>query len=320
MKYLLFGVAFTSLLHSTIDTTQSTVPTNVVEQSTLPRYRDAAANDAFYLPSYEGLKPTKYAPLAASLAIVPGLGHIYLGDYATAGSFLGSAAASYVFATQSHNFVAVYSGIESMQTIMIYGIYAAYRDARSFNGPANYHYPMPKDSFSDLIYAPFEWKTISKPEVWAGIFGTLAVGTALSTWAYGHIAPMSISLADVIPFTAFPIGIREEALFRGFLQPALSEIATPIGGWILSSLAFGAAHLSNAHNLPSEYRQTYYTVSIPYIAAFGAYAGWLAQKNRSLKECVAVHAWYDFTLFALEAAAMRATTNTPKHFSMAWTF
>ena len=109
-----------------------------------------------------------------------------------------------------------------------------------------------------------------------------------------------------MPFFALPVGISEEALFRGYLQSQLLEKLNPFGGILISSLAFGASHISNATLMQKEDRWRYYSFSIPLITALGAYLGWLTHKNHSLQESVAVHTLYDLVLFTGSALATKA--------------
>jgi membrane protease YdiL (CAAX protease family) len=198
-----------------------------------------------------------------------------------------------------------------------YGIYAAYRDVRLHFGNGGFLYKMPTESLADLSAAPFQMSVLKKPEVWGGFLGAFAVAIGLS-----HLtAPKKTEEARIhgaskrsslLPVVALPVGIGEEAFFRGYLQPVFSEMTNPTGGLILSSLAFGAMHIPNAWDMEKQDRRAYYKFGIPFITAFGAYFGWVAQKNQSLKEGVALHTWYDFTIFAISAAATEtATTGQP---------
>jgi membrane protease YdiL (CAAX protease family) len=255
--------------------------------------------------------PYKNAALAAGLsALFPGLGHVYIGDMKTAGCLAGGtglAMSAAAIASETDDAIYV-SGAYTAQNTWAYGIYAAYRDARKMNGSSGYSYKMPKDSLSDLVAAPFNLKILKKPEVWGGVLGALtaAVGVGfLYNYTSSHTTPPSLSARgnNVMPLMALPVGIGEEALFRGYLQPQLSEVFNPTAGIALSSLAFGAVHLINTQGMTKYERNKYCTISIPFITCFGAYFGWLAHKNSSLKESVAVHTLYDFVLFSIGALA-----------------
>jgi membrane protease YdiL (CAAX protease family) len=151
---------------------------------------------------------------------------------------------------------------------------------------------MPTENLADLAYAPFQWSVIKKPEVWAGIAATIGLAIG-ALYLSGNVEPASVIRSDM-PYLALPKAVGEEAFFRGFLQSALSEPCTPWGGIALSSVAFGAAHIRNAFDLPPDSRGGYYTFGIPLITGLGIYYGWLTYKNHSLKESVAVHTWYNF--------------------------
>lgn len=135
-----------------------------------------------------------------------------------------------------------------------------------------------------------------------------------------HIKPASTKGENYYPPVAFPIGIGEEALFRGYLQSQLSETFNPVAGIIFSSIAFGAAHIPNAQGMEPDEQRRYYTYGIPLITAFGAYFGWLTYKNRSLQESVALHSWYDFTLFALKAFTQQSAATGRPGFALAVPF
>ena len=122
------------------------------------------------------------------------------------------------------------------------------------------------------------------------------------------------------PLSAFAVGIGEEAFFRGYLQPSISEISNRKVGLVSSSLLFGAAHIPNGMSLSSRNQRKYYSTMIPFITCFGAYFGWLTQKNNSLKEAVAVHAWYDFFIFLGSSLAAGSIKDAEPSFQLNFTF
>ncbi|HSX14024.1 MAG TPA: CPBP family intramembrane glutamic endopeptidase [Chlamydiales bacterium] len=266
-------------------------------------FESGYSNQAFAKPDFS--QPNSIIPrsskspiLAATFGIVPGLGHVYLNDLKTASALAGSAGASLglYFGTneQVHS-----SGVIGLETTGFYSIYSAYRDARLQNGQLAYSYCMPTESLSDLVYAPFQWSVIKKPEVWGGIVATLGLAVS-ALYLSGRAEPASIEKFGT-PYLALPIGIGEEAFFRGFLQSALAEHCTPWGAITISSVAFGVAHIRNAFDLPAEDRRGYYTFGIPLLTGLGFYYGWLTHKNHSLKESVAAHTWYNFIVIMTSA-------------------
>ncbi len=264
------------------------------------------------LPAAQFQPPARKSPvLAATLSsLIPGLGHVYLGDMQTASSLFGSATlgVSLFFSPQLSEDTRIFSLLAS-QNIILYSAYAAYRDARTYNGSSGYTYKMPTDSLAALSYAPFKPSILKKPEVWGGVLGALALASYVTRIAYPKEARIKTPLSSggrLMPVLALPVGIGEESFFRGYLQPALSESFTPWGGIVLSSLAFAAVHIPNAQALEPEHQWRYYTFSLPLIGALGTYLGWLTYKTTSLQESVAVHTWYDLIIFTAAALASEA--------------
>lgn len=258
--------------------------------------------------------------LAVTMSLIPGLGHVYLGDLKTAGALIGSASTGYgmMYSKKTGEF-----GFRTFAYTCMYSLYAAYRDARNFNGQSNYLYEMPTDSFLDLTLAPFKWSILKKPEVWGGVLGCLALGIATVILFDDEQNPANNSHSSwnkLSPFRAFAIGVGEEALFRGYLQSQLSEIFTPLGGIAFSCLIFGATHALNGLGMELEERRNYLTFSIPFITVSSAYEGWLTYKNHSLKESVAVHAWYDFILMGIGKLAGQAVSTGCSRFAIAFAF
>lgn len=316
-KRFIFALFTSAIIHSSFANIPE-APREFFEQEAIAY----ASSEPIYTPPY------KNAALAAGLsAIFPGLGHVYIGDMKTAGFLAGGT----ILATrvsswpQSPHEISDFSAQTAYNTWM-YGIYSAYRDARIMNGGTSYSYKMPTDSLADLAYAPINPRILKKPEVWGGVLGALtaAVGVGVLahyTSSHGKAPSLSVTGRSLKPFVALPVGIGEEALFRGYLQPQLSEIFNPTASLALSSLAFGAIHLTNTRDMNKYEKRRYCTYSIPFITSLGAYFGWLAQKNGSLKECVAVHTLYDFILFGLDALGPEEASATKEHgFSMSIPF
>lgn len=256
-------------------------------------------------------RPRRNAGIAVGLsALLPGLGHAYLGEYRTACGLLGSSSL-YVgmMLLHPHNRSLWTANISLLSCNWFYGIYASYRDARVFNGVDSYCYKMPMESLSDLAMAPFQWKVLKKREVWLALLADLGLAVGLQYFLQAKNEGFSVGRSvggAVKPFTAFPIGIGEEAFFRGFLQSYAGENVGPWGGIAISSAAFGAAHIPNALSYYGEDRRDYYSAVLPFITLTGIYYGWVSYKNASLKEVVALHCWYDFAIFMASYAASRS--------------
>ena len=272
-------------------------------------------------------RPRKNAFWAATLSgLIPGLGHAYIGDYKTAGIFLGSCGVFGLGRTTLANETFQTTNLYAFQNLALYSTYAAYRDTRAYNNFEGYNYSMPNESGVELALAPFQWNVIKKPEVWGGLLGALTVACAVSTFIFSDIqyADCNINLAASnkapLPFLAFPVGLGEETYFRGYLQSLFTEFLSPWGGIALSSLCFGAMHLPNAYFMDRQTRKHYFTYSIPLITSFGAYFGWMTYKNCSLKESVAMHSWYDFTLFLLSYSLASSASIGRPNFAFSFSF
>ena len=307
---LALSTALYALPDELIDTMQEQEIATTEEVALLePEFIQNPVTSKELMPTDPIVKPSYKSPfLTTTLStLFPGLGHLYLGDYGTASALIVSAGLgnALVYEQLKRDSLNIPT-LVTVQNIWSYSLYAAYRDVRSYNGETGYSYKMPKESLYDLTLAPFRLSVLSKPAVWGGLLGTLAIASTIAYFAFPQEAYIHLSSKMEMPLMAFPIGVGEECLFRGYMQSQLSEYFSPWGGIILSSLAFGAMHIPNAQALEHEYRWRYYSFSLPFITALGTYFGWLTYKNQSLKESVALHTWYDFTLFLAGALASQA--------------
>ncbi|HSX13315.1 MAG TPA: CPBP family intramembrane glutamic endopeptidase [Chlamydiales bacterium] len=294
---------------------------------------NAIASEEFNQPSPILESNAKRPLLAASLsAIFPGLGQMYIGDMKSAGIMAGSAAGSVagIFASVEHedefNENILVPCTISYSTNLFYSVYSAYRDARFTNGITNYSFRMPTEQLRDLTYAPFQLSILKKPEVWGSIIGAVLIAKAIGYLAYPKKGEIKIAASTsplspaIMPVLSLPIAVGEESFFRGFLQSAISENLNPMAGLAISSLAFGAAHIPNAQALEKEHQWRYYSFSLPLITALGAYCGWMTQQNHSLKESVALHMWYDFILFSIDAMTTEKASIGPKQYAISIPF
>jgi membrane protease YdiL (CAAX protease family) len=266
------------------------------------------------------VKKTKSPTVAVLLSsLVPGLGHYYLGEPRVGSGLLGGALLGGASAYATRNDPSLFAtSLYTVRAVGGYGIFAAYRDAKLYNG--NPLLTMPRDDFKSLTAAPFQWSVLKKPEVWGACLGALALATTTAYFAYPEDASARIKTTYIEPLSALPIAIGEESIFRGFLQSSLGEVLPPWGAITLSSLAFGAAHIPNAQHLEQSHQWRYYTFSLPLITGLGAYMGWLTHKNHSLKESVALHAWYDFSLMFAGALASKAAIGEKTEIFHSWEF
>ena len=92
-----------------------------------------------------------------------------------------------------------------------------------------------------------------------------------------------------------PVGVGEEALFRGAIQPAMTEWLGLWPGWAATSLLFGGVHAFNFIGQEDAVSTT--LKAVPFIAVVGSFMGLTAIKTGfQLETSVAQHFWYDFLL------------------------
>lgn len=225
------------------------------------------------------------------------------------------------------------------QNLWMYSIFAAYRDARLLRRNAGYAYPVSDETIGDLLLAPVRPRVVARPWFWAGLpvlFGAaLAMTMALdgdadgrpSLWDVREInflgrrfsRPAGFALGELYWAGLFlPVGVGEEALFRGVLQPGLTESFGPWGGWALASLIFGAAHIGNFLGGSAEQARAGLW-AVPFITATGSYLGLVSMKTGyKLETSVALHFWYDFLLGT--ASFIQDPQNQPFVVRIGWAF
>ncbi|MDX2090606.1 MAG: CPBP family glutamic-type intramembrane protease [Kofleriaceae bacterium] len=267
---------------------------------------------------------------AAGLAVLcPGCGHFYLdqpdgwGYLLTTGSLIGGAYVALrdqqvsLDGPSASPKVPIGLGLAAFaQNLWFYSIFDAYRDARVARGDLGYRIPISREPLSTLASAPFRPSTLKSPWVWAGVPAMLAGGIAISYLASrGEAATTPPTIFDVDRVNVLgrnfsrgsgfalgsayfaglftSVGVGEEALFRGVIQTELEE-RWGWGGFALSSIIFGAVHITN---FTDDARTA--AIAIPTITALGATMG-LAYRARGykLEVPVAMHFWYDFLLSA----------------------
>jgi membrane protease YdiL (CAAX protease family) len=204
------------------------------------------------------------------------------------------------------------------QNLWFYGIFASYRDARLARGDEGYRYPISDEGLTRLVTAPVRPSVLRRPWFWAGL--PLAVGAAIGfsalvspsevgkgtrslsdgggVWFLGrhHGTAGGLALGETYYAGLFlPVGVGEESLFRGALQPALCESFGLWPGWATTSLVFGAVHVFNFLDQPGGLATA--ARAVPFLTAVGAYFGLTAIKTGyRLETSVALHTWYDFLI------------------------
>jgi membrane protease YdiL (CAAX protease family) len=304
-----------------------------------PAVRDAAtASRAAVAPFAK--RPKMAAGLSV---LCPGCGYLYLGQPGRAAAYLGTAAALVAsgFVVIEHSPL-VYDGTTvthdsgralplfmAAQNLWFYGIFATYRDARLARGDLGARYPVAREELPELLLAPFNPHVLESPWVWAGLPAMLSAAVGASyvisriTTTNASLAMRTLSDGGGVQFfgrrygTAagvalgstynlslyLPVGVGEEALFRGVLQSGLSE--TPLGlwgGWAVASAIFGAVHTFNFIGEENGVRTA--ALAVPYLMLTGSYLGIVFIKSDfSLRRSVALHFWYDFLLSTIDFIA-----------------
>ena len=269
--------------------------------------------------------------LAAGLSVLcPGCGHFYLRRPGVALGFLASTAALIAAGVAVQNdtpfedpgrATPLYIGAQNLWS---YSVFASYRDARLARGDYGYRYPVARETLPELVFAPFNPKVLKSPYVWAGVPALLAAASGFvylisqfdSSYSFSgdgrrtlgdpggvrffgkeYQTTTGFALGEAYFMSLFvPVGIGEEALFRGVIQAGLSETSLGLwGGWAVGSLIFGSIHALNFIGQPNGFKTT--AIAVPFITATGSYLGYVfIRKNFSLAASTAIHFWYDFAL------------------------
>ena len=272
---------------------------------------------------------------ALAWSLIPGAGHIYLGDTATGLAYAGLTAAFLAGAieVQRRNEDLGRDDDEVNVPFLLankvweYSIFTTAREALVAEGADLRALRFDDTPTAELLSAPFGRQAL-RPPVWgAALFG-IAIGALAAhdrdggrlvdverarmlgatydrdeaTALYG-VSALGISLGA---------GAAEEGMFRGLLQPYLQgQMGMRRGLWASAGL-FGAAHLvalDGGLNVEGALFAT----------GAGAYLGWLYDHDGArLAGPVAAHFWYDFallsTLWALDP------DDTPLGFDVEFSF
>ena len=180
-----------------------------------------------------------------------------------------------------------------------YNVYSAYQDARIGNKNKGRMTEISDQSLVDLLTAPFDFDILSR---WTYLLPT-SIALGIVTYSAvkakkGHRTsnrPIKYWGPPLIASQSTLIGVGEESLFRGFLQPEFTELFKNEWAGIFTQAAlFGLAHYPGSV-LPS--REKWFPVI--FAGLFGIYDGWIAKRNKyNLRENVAGHMWWDTLIFS----------------------
>jgi membrane protease YdiL (CAAX protease family) len=253
--------------------------------------------------------------------LYPGLGHICLRQDAEGGALLGvttaEGAALAAGIVKGQRSVTWATGI-AVQDAYVYGAFAPLLQRQL----AQHKRFVPEDTLAELLFAPFNGRVLSRPDVWGGIVGMSAAGVAVSMLlldrgrAYHPGGTPRLFGHDVPPGIAYPaagltygalfshVAVAEETTFRGVVQSGLSRACGEGCGWAVGSFAFGLFHATNAFAIDDpKARARYLAIGVPYLVLAGQYLGGSYWLNRySLAPPVAIHFWYDLILSIVDFA------------------
>jgi len=214
-----------------------------------------------------GLQSSYSAPpagLAGTLSIIPGLGQAVSGEPLEGlgwfSSVVGLSVMGGDFAQIGFN-------------IWMYNMYDAYRDAKPQIGRYKDH--------SVYINYLGAWNPLN---IIDPIGAPIVAYGAYAGSRRGFPGLRSVRKPIIYSF----VGLGEEAIFRGFLFPAFSDLfSSTLAGALTSSAVFSVAHVTGG-------RENLSSVMLAQRFVFGLLFCWQASRNQyDLRKSIFAHAWYD---------------------------
>ena len=294
------------------------------------------------MPPHE--RPRPLPGVAATLAVVPGLGHAYLCDWQGAAVGLGTPLGLYlgaglIVSDERHGqpFTAddplTIPLVYGIQNAWFYGIYDAWRVARlaRLGGKDTGRLPVDGAAVSQHLGAPFRKESLRDPVV----LGAAALGLVVSSastissgqvdspvwrretvfWAARPIPTAAGVALGEAAWTGVFVGVGpgEESLFRGVIQTTAVDALGPVAGITTASALFGMAHVDRDSSLMVNITRAAYT------GALGLGLGWLAHHDGyDLRRPIAAHFWYDLGVGT--AAFLLAPDQAPWAFQTQFSF
>jgi membrane protease YdiL (CAAX protease family) len=173
-----------------------------------------------------------------------------------------------------------------------FSVWHSFRSAvRSRQSHGQYAFLAKEETPLDLLSAPLHFEYLTR----ATTFIPLAVGAGLGVIILNSEPPEGYEKAafrssDAFFTTAYSLnaGTHEEAFFRGYLMPVMSEYwGSPFLANLLQSSVFALAHISsNTRPLPQFF--------------LGLHLGSVSQRRDwTLSEAVFIHTWWDIIAFGV---------------------
>lgn len=164
-----------------------------------------------------------------------------------------------------------------------------------------YQFLEAEDSVQDILMAPFnlDYFMSKKTALPLGLLATLVLfANESENYQSDYFTRSDAAFTGAFSYNA---GTSEEALFRGWLMPYLSQQTGSLfwSNMIQSSL-FALAH-TNQTSFPL------------FQFGLGYYLGWLTQNQGwSIKESIFIHTWWDVIAFAAEYSRKKKSTSPAK--------
>ncbi|MBT4761581.1 MAG: CPBP family intramembrane metalloprotease [Bdellovibrionaceae bacterium] len=180
-------------------------------------------------------------------------------------------------------------GGKTYQTAASLSAYASFRSSVRTQKPmGNFLFLKQEETVDELMLAPFDFSMIKRPTTYIPL-GILAAYMIDEISNIKNSDPRPIGGNDIIfsGVISYEAGVEEEALFRGWLQPAMMQVFdSEFASVAVTGALFGAAHPVIDGQYP-----VIQTVA-------GWYLGYLTVKNNwTLRESIFLHTWWDIIAF-----------------------
>jgi len=251
-------------------------------------------------------------PTAVLWSLLPGAGHIYLGDTATGLAYAGLTAAFLAGGLEVERRNDRLDRADEVNVPLLladkvweYSIFTTARSAFAADGVDLHAAGFDDTPTPELLAAPFGRQALRAPVWGAALFGVGIGALAAHHRDGGRL--IDVERARMLGATydrdeatalygasAFGLSLgaatAEEGLFRGLLQPVLQQRLGEKEGFWVTAGTFGAAHLVGVDGELNVGGALFATGA-------GAYLGWLYEHDGGrLAGPIAAHFWYDFML------------------------
>lgn len=253
---------------------------------------------------------------ALAWSLIPGAGHVYLGDTGTGLGYMGLTAAFLAGGIEverrnddlgpDEHEDEVNIPLLVGQKVWEYSIFTTARSALAKDGVDLRERRFDDTPTARLLTAPFGRQMLRLPVIGAALLGAgfAAAGAHHRAGGLEDVERARMLGNDyerddatrLYMASAFAIslgaGTAEEGIFRGLMQPYLQEDMGIVKGRWATAGVFGAAHLVGADGGLNVGGALFAT-------AAGGYLGWLYDHDDArLAGPIAAHFWYDFALMA----------------------